>query len=133
MKTFRELQPGDKIYYWDKGKLHEQTVHEATIETETYVRNTYWGSHTKEDTRKVLHLVAGKNRRTDVKLHYRLNCSQLFFGSMRRFACLEAALCWINEQKSYCTYRLNRLERRVNSYRKHINKYNEAVNRYGKQ
>lgn len=116
MKTFRELQPGDKIYYWDKGKLHEQIVHEA-----------------KERTREVLHLVAGKNRRTDVKLYYRANCSKLFFGGMPRFACLEAALCWINEQKDYYEYRVNRLERRVNSYRKHINKYNEAINQYDKQ
>lgn len=126
MKKFRDLQPGDKIYYWDKGKLHEQIVHESTIKNETYMN--YWG---EEVTREVLHLVAGKNRRTDVKL-YRSNYSEMFFGNMRRFACLEAALCRINERKSHYEYRLNRLERRVNSYRNCVNKCNEALKKYEK-
>jgi len=125
MKTFKDLKPGDKIYYWDKGKLHEQTVHEATIETET-LTNTYWDGSTQTRTREVLHLIAGKNRRTNEKLYY-FNYTSLRFGCMQRFSCFEAAVEWMKRMQSHYVYKVQRLERRLNSYKNCVDKYTKAI------
>lgn len=125
MKTFKDLQKGDKIYYWDKGKLHAQDVHEVKCEeqVETY---TDWFGHKKENKRTVLKLVAGKNGRTKVTLHWDADRSYAKFGRMPRFACIEAANNWLDERKYICERKVNKLERQLAKYKLILARYTDS-------
>jgi len=127
MKTWRELKPGDKIYYWDKGKLHEQIVHvaELKVETQTYKD---WNGKVTENKREIMHIEAGKNSRTKVDLKWYLDCSNAIFCYMPRFACLEAANHWVKMQRDHYQRKVNKLEKNIERYKKILNRYDISAN-----
>lgn len=122
MKTWKDLKPGDKIYYWDKGKLHEQIVHVAELKVETSTWKDWYGRIT-EQKRDVMHIEAGKNSRTKVDLSWSMNDSTSKFYGMNRFACLEAAQNWIEQQK-------NKYDRKLYNLNKQIVKYTKIRKHY---
>lgn len=126
MKNFRDLKQGDKIYYWDKGKLHEQTVHEAKLETQT---QTYvdWNGRIHGDKREVFYLIAGKNGRTTMKLYTDMNDNTIRYDDLRRFACKEAALEWLTNHTKECQYKISRLTKRLNRYQNTVNAIEIAI------
>lgn len=126
MKQFKDLQPGDKIYYWDKGQVHEQIVHQANWETETRERVSGYMSALITESWKVFHLIAGKNNRTDFKLRY-ADCSQLHFGWMPRFSCYEALEAWLKSNQSRISYQVKRLEKKLNRMKRSLSQYNDAL------
>lgn len=128
MKTWRELKPGDKIYYWDKGKLHEQIVHvaELKVETSSY---TDWNGNVTEKKRETLHIEAGKNSRTKMDIHCGIDdYSMRRFRYMLRFASLESANYWIKYRKEHYQRKINKLEKDIERYKKILNNYDIATN-----
>jgi len=125
-KTFKDIKKGDKIYYWDKGKLHEQIVHEAKLETQTRTY-TDWYGQSHEDKREIFHLVAGKNDRTIMELHYDMNDSTFIYNHLRRFACKEAALKWLTNRATEYRHKMSRLTKRLNRYQNTVNAIAIAV------
>lgn len=127
MKTFKDIKPGDKIYYWDKGKLHEQIVHEAKLETQIRTEID-WNDQIYEIRREMFHLVAGKNNRTKMELYYTKDKSTIIYDYLRRFSCKEAALEWLTDCKKDYKHKISRLTKRLNRYQNSVNVMSTAIN-----
>lgn len=123
MKTFKDLKKGDSIYYWDKGKLHEQIVHNIEIKDEVSMY-TDWSGNVTKNHREVVIIVAGKNSRTKLELYYEANESIINCNYLKRFSCIEAAQNWTNMQKNSIKYKINRLEKRLKSLKSICKSYN---------
>lgn len=125
-KTFKELKPGDKIYYWDKGKMHEQIVHvcEPRIKDESFTN--YFGKRIKNEVEE-LYIEAGKNHRTKYTLRYSSYDTHTIFGRMHRFASIECANDWLKSKRSACERNINKLEKRLNSLKQAYKTYDISI------
>lgn len=121
MKTFKEIQPGDYIYYYDHGKIKSQLVHEV-YETEEEYKWKDWSGQDNITIYKYLIIKAGKRNRTYKLRQYDMYCSDTYFNRMKRFACSEAANNFIN-------YLLNTDERKIKEAKKKLEKY-ENLKKY---
>lgn len=120
MKTFEDLKPGDKIYYWDHGKLHKQIVNKCEyVEREQSWTN--WAGEVNINRYKELVIQAGKGRTYSLRWTGKDNTSN--FGGMKRFADYEAAKNWISKQREY-------YERKVKNFQNHVEKYKKLVEYY---
>lgn len=120
MKTFKDLKPGDKVYYWDHGKLHEQIVNRCEI-VEKEQSWTNWRGDVDIHRYNELVLQAGKGQ--TYSLRYGQNDSTCIFGGMKYFADYESVKKWLNERKEYCLYKVNKFQRKINRYQKLAEKY----------
>lgn len=113
MKTFKDLKPGDYIYYYDHGRLHKQLVYECNIETKVNEYHDYFGNkHTYEDT--YLIITCGNNCLYKIS-QYDMDCSETYFNYLRRFSCEEAGQSFIESLK-------NRYERKIDILTNKLNK-----------
>ena len=124
MKTFGELQKGDYIYYWDKGKLHKQLVHNVE-NTEQISEYTDWSGKKQINKRPYLKIEAGKG--TVLELFYENHSTEIRRNYMLRFSCLEAANRWIERQQGYYERKIERLNWQLERYTNLVQKYS---NRY---
>ena len=113
MKTFGELQKGDYIYYWDKGKLHKQLVHnvENTEQISEYID---WSGNKAISKRPYIKIEAGKG--TVLELFYENHNTEIRRNYMLRFSCLEAANNWIERQQGYYECKIERLNWQLERY-----------------
>ena len=124
MKTFGELQKGDYIYYWDKGKLHKQLVHNIE-NTEQISEYTDWFGKKQINKRPYLKIEAGKG--TKLELYYSNYETAIRTNYLIRFSCLEAANNWIEMQQMYYKRKIECLKWRLERYENLVQKYS---NRY---
>lgn len=122
MKAFRDLQKGDKIYYWDKGKLHEQIVHEIEIKDEVS-SYTDWSGKVTEQHREVVNIVAGKNNRTKLNLYWDSKQSIIRRNYMIRFSCIESANYWLEQSRNHYDLKIKHLENRIARMKKCYSAY----------
>lgn len=110
-KKFEELQKGDKMYYWDHGKIHVQYVHDAEIVDQTSTSTDWYGA-TSTVTRRVLNIKAGPdmNRLTstyswillDNKFRYLSEPEYVIsVRGTKRFSCIEAVEHWLKQRIAY--------------------------------
>jgi len=131
MKAFKDLQKGDKIYYWDKGKLHEQIVHEIEIKDEVS-SYTDWSGKVTEQHREVVNIVAGKNNRTKLNLYWDAKQSIIRRGYMIRFSCIESANYWLEQQRNWYDRKIKYLENRIARMKKWYSAYSNPEIREAK-
>lgn len=124
MKTFGELQNGDYIYYWDKGKLHQQLIHNIEV-TEQVSEYIDWSGNKAISKRPYIKIEAGKG--TILELYYENHSTEVRRGYLLRFSCLEAANQWIERQQKYYTRKIECLKWRLERYENLVQKYS---NRY---
>ena len=120
MKKFKELKPGDKIYYWDHGKLHEQIVNKCEI-VEREQSWTNWAGEVNINRYKELVIQAGKGKEYSLRYSQEYNTSN--FGRMKRFADYESAKNWISSQKEHYKRKVNNFQNKVEKYKKLVEKY----------
>ena len=119
MKSWKEVKPGDIIYYYDKFKLHPQVVHSVTPREET---RSYYGNPSY--TYHYLDIVAGKNGKTQLSFNeYEMNYSEATKCYMPRMSCLEAAQNFM-KTRSKC------YKRRANYYQTQADKYTRLSKLY---
>ena len=123
MKKFKDLKPGDKIYYWDKGKLHEQIVNKCEI-VERENSWTNWKGEVTINKYQELVIQAGKSR--EYSLRWNMENGMCSFGRMKRFADYEAAKYWINKQKEYYQLKINHLKNKVKKYERLVEYYSKS-------
>jgi len=124
MKTWKDIKPGDKIYYYDHGKIHEQLVYEVEDKIDVRKYQGYGGTVTTHET-PYRNIVAGKNRRTNLQIYneWNLKYSSCRFHGMPRFADKEKAKKFINERIDYCKEKINYFKRQEKKYTKMMNHY----------
>ena len=124
MKAFFDLQVGDKIYYYDKFKIHEQIIHDITLNKKQEERIDFWSKDKIIRTNYVLTIKAGKNSVIEIsycnKNPTELNINELnetygvyeiMWRGMHRFSNFETALKYISKlrtihmQKAYKFYK----------------------------
>jgi len=120
MKTFGELQKGDYIYYWDKGKLHPQLIHNIEV-TEQIREYSDWSGNKQIEKRPYIKIEAGKG--TVLKLYYESHESEIRRNYMLRFSCLEAANNWIERQQNHYTWKVEHLKQRLEWYENLVQNY----------
>jgi len=113
MKTFGELQKGDYIYYWDKGKLHTQLIHNIEV-TEQVSEYIDWSGNKAISKRPYIKIEAGKG--TVLELFYENHSTEIRRNYMLRFSCLEAANNWIERQRGYYEHKIEQLNWQLERY-----------------
>ena len=136
MKAFFDLQIGDKIYYYDKFKIHEQIIHDITLDKKQEERIDFWSRDKIIRTNYVLTIKAGKN--SVIKINYynknpkEFNTDELnkvygvyevMSGRMPRFSNYEKALKYITHLKTIHENRAYKIRERLKKEEKIISKY----------
>lgn len=136
MKAFFELQVGDKIYYYDKFKIHEQIIHDISLDKKQEERIDFWSGDKIIRTNYVLTIKAGKNSIIEIiysnKNPNELNINELnkiygvyeiMWGGMPRFSNYEKALKYITHLKTVHENRAYKIRERLKKEEKIISKY----------
>ena len=120
MKTFADLKEGDKIYYWDHGKLHEQIVY-VVKKTEKVDEWKDWYGKIQKNVYDVWIIKAGQG--TTLEFWHTAERTIDRCGGMTRFSCIEAAQEWLNENAK-------RYYARAEKYKKRFEKAYACAVRY---
>ena len=120
MKKFKDLKVGDKIYYWDHGKLHGQIVNKCEI-VEREQSWTDWRGQVNIIKYTELVIQAGKGKEYSLRSDQEYSTSN--FGRMNRFVDYETAIYWMNRQKEYYQRKVNNLKNKIEKYQKLVEYY----------
>lgn len=123
MKTFAELKQGDKIYYWDHGKLHEQLVH-SVKKTEKIDEWKDWYGKIQRKVYDIWVIEAGRGSKFD--FWHTADKTITRCGSMTRFSCLEAAREWLQDNMDDCNRRADKYKKRYEKEHACAEKYENA-------
>ena len=136
MKAFFELQVGDKIYYYDKFKIHEQIIHDISLDKKQEERIDFWSGDKIIRTNYVLTIKAGKNSIIEIiysnknpkecntdDLNKIYGVYEVMSGGMPRFSNYEKALKYITHLKTVHENRAYKIRERLKKEEKIINKY----------
>jgi len=122
MKTFADLKPGDKMYYYDHGKIREQIVYDVKIENEEY-KYTNWYGNEHIEIRKWVVITAGNGCIYKLRDWHAGSGSDTYFRYMKRFACIEAV-------NNFIDYRIHRDEYKIKQAQKQLNKYEKLIKKH---
>lgn len=138
MKAFFDLQVGDKIYYYDKFKIHEQIIHDISLVKKQEERRGFWSGEKIVRTNYLLTIKAGKNSIIEIVYYTDKNPKDANFkdnykndyliytvhsGGMPRFSNYEKALEYITHLKAVHENRAYKIRERLNKEEKIISKY----------
>lgn len=134
MKAFFDLQVGDKIYYYDKFKIHEQIIHDISLDEKQEERRDFWSGDKIIRTNYVLTIKAGRNSIIEI-IYTNKNPKDTYFmddykiytinsGGMPRFSNYEKALKYITHLKTVHENRAYKIRERLKKEEKIISKYN---------
>lgn len=122
MKTFKELQPGDIIYYYDHCKMKPRKVLDCKVETEERKRQTWNGYEVIIDKKLVLTFERGPkikiwiNRNEGNITEACGNCSMIY-------SCKEAAINELNRLYVIKKRKVERMKKKVEAYTNIMNRY----------
>ena len=117
MKEFKDLQPGDIIYYYDHCKMKPREVVSCeVIENERRI-DTYRGYEVRIEKTLIIKCKRGG----DLNLY--ADWSGKFPLYARIFSCKEAAENELERLKSYRQYEIDKAQERVNRYTNIMHKY----------
>ena len=120
MKAFKDLQPGDIIYYYDHCKMKPRTI--IKIETKD-VTKELWGGGTRTYNYILLYCKRGYQ---PISVHTTWdhgNSTMIHHANTKYFSCRESAENELKRLKSYRQRKINKAQERVNRYTNIINKY----------
>jgi len=118
MKKFKDLQPGDIIYYYDHCTMKPRTVERIEWDIKEDSTNEYWR---KNMIYKELYIycVNGKN---PVNIYCTWNDGDMSYSGSY-FSCREAAEYWLNNLKKYRERRIERAKYLIEKETKILSKY----------
>lgn len=122
MKTFKELQPGDIIYYYDHCKMKPRKVLDCKVETEERKRQTYNGYEVIIDKKLILTFERGP--KISIFISYNEgNITKSWGNSSKIFSCKEAAENELKRLRKECQYKLDYATEQLKKYSNMITKY----------
>jgi len=122
MKAFKDLNPGDIIYYYDHCKMKPLEVVTCKMkETENRV-NTWRGYEVRKDKNLIITTKTGHPIKIYCSYHDG-NITNTYGNCSRIFSCKEAAENELNRLKSYRKLKIDEAQKRVNKYTAIMNKY----------
>lgn len=122
MKAFKDLNPGDIIYYYDHCKMKPLEVVTCKIEETENRVNTWRGYEVLKDKDLIITTKTGK----PIKIywtHHNADITNVYRNHLQIFSCKEAAENELNRLKNYRKYKIEAAQRRVNKYTAIMNKY----------
>lgn len=125
MKTFAELKQGDKIYYWDHGKMHEQTVHSVKKTQKVDEWKDYFG-RTIKNTYEMFVIEAGKGGK--IEFWFKPDNTIIRHRGMTRFSCLESAQAWLSKNATEYYARANKHKKKFDRAYACAIRYDKAHN-----
>jgi len=120
MKAFKDLQPGDIIYYYDHCKMKPRTI--IKIETKD-VTKELWGGGTRTYNYILLYCKRGYQ---PISVHTTWdhgNSTMIHHASTKYFSCKEAAEQWLKGLKGYRERRIERAKYLIEKETKILSKY----------
>ena len=114
-KKWNEVKEGDTIYYFDHGRLREQTVHSAL-----WNKRKFHDGRMSEDI--YLRIKAGKGSEFTIYKFW-VDDSDYKDFYFRRFTCKEAAIEWIKKRKDHAMNKAVYYGERFQKYDKLTKKY----------
>ncbi len=123
MKTWKDIEAGDSIYYYDHGKIHEQKVHSAEFIQQTHEYNFSSGVKSSWLEEYIL-IKAGRG--SSIKI-FKFEIDDLRYKDryFNRFNTKEEEIRYIYERKNY-------LENKVKIYKKQYEKWLSAYEKCDK-
>ena len=122
MKAFKDLQPGDIIYYYDHCKMKPLEIVTCDMK-ETERRYNILGGY-KVIIEKVLHITTKTGKPFSLFCTYNDgNFTKSFTNSSRIFSCREAAEEELDRLKEYRRYKIEEAQERLDRYKSIMNKY----------
>jgi len=119
MKYFKDLQPGDIIYYYDHCTMKPRTVEKIDWDIKEEIQK-FRGWEDKH-TYKYL-LIYCVNGKTPVKIFCTYNDGELSYSG-NYFSCREAAEYWLNNLMKYRERRIERAKYLIDKETMILNKY----------
>ena len=115
-KTWKDLQVGDTIYYYDHGRIHEQIIHDIKdyVDSREYKD---WQGNTVKYENKYRDIIAGKNKRTNLRIwEYYLNRDNDIIYGMPRFSNKIVAENYIKNRINYCQRKIDYFDKKKEKY-----------------
>ena len=103
MKKFKDLQPGDIIYYYDHCTMKPRTVERIEWDIKEDSTNKYWA---QKMTYKELNIYC-VNGKKPISIYCTWNDGDMSYAG-NYFSCREAAEYWLDNLKKYRERRINR-------------------------
>lgn len=128
MKTFADLKEGDKIYYWDHGKMHEQIVY-IVKKIEKVDEWKDWYGKIQKRVYDVWTIKAGQG--TTLEFWHTAERTVDRHGSMTRFSCIEAVQEWLSKNATRCYARAKKYKERFDKAYACAVRYDKAENDIG--
>ena len=122
MKAFKDLNPGDIIYYYDHCKMKPLEVVSCKME-ETENRIDTWRGY---EVRKDKYLIITTKTAQPIKIYcsyHKGDVTNTYGKYSKIFSCQEAAENELNRLKNYRKRKIEEVQRRVNRYMTIMNKY----------
>ena len=122
MKAFKDLNPGDIIYYYDHCKMKPLEVVTCKIEETENRIDTWRGYEVRKDKDLIITTKTGQ----PIKIyctHHNADITNVYRNHLKIFSCKEAAENELNRLKNYRKHKIEEAQRRVNRYAVIMNKY----------
>lgn len=126
-KTWKEIKEGDTICYYDKGKIHKQTVISVEHKEEVHTYNYGW-CKTESRTNYIV-IKAGRGSEIHIYEHYN-DCSFYEDYYFTRFTCEEAALECLRQHYEKLKGKSNRAKAKYEKFLNIANKYDNVIKTY---
>ena len=122
MKAFKDLTPGDIIYYYDHCKMKPLEVVSCKMEETENRIDTWQGYEVRKD--KDLIIITKTAKPIKIYCSYHNGDVTNTYGKYSKiFSCKEAAENELNRLKSYRKHKINEAQKRVDKYTAIMNKY----------
>ena len=122
MKAFKDLNPGDIIYYYDHCKMKPLEVVSCKMEETENRIDTWRGYEVRKDKYLIITTKTGKPIKIYCSYH-NADITNVYRNYLKIFSCKEAAENELNRLKNYRKHKIEEAQKRVNMYTAIMNKY----------
>jgi len=122
MKTFKDLNTGDIIYYYDHCKMKPLEVVTCKMEETEKRVDTWRGYEVRKDKNLIITTKTGQPIKIYCSYHDG-NITNAYGNCSKIFSCKEAAEKELNRLKNYRKFKINEAQKRVDKYTAIMKKY----------